>query len=167
MILNNCRKLQLCVGANILLTCSIIAIVFAMSNKNNGYMRIGPQPDLQVLNITINTWTKYILFQLCVLINQIIDLLANDIGSPIVNFTIFNPDKKVIVGYGRTEIQVYGNTMWLCNSLREVFGILILVSQVDMAILRVLYSETTSIFTIYYVLKDKQFIKEGDDYELV
>ena len=48
------------------------------------------------------------------------------------------------------------------NFLLFIF-IVITVSQIDIAILRILYSEITTIFTIRLLLNDKTFIVENDE----
>ena len=53
--------------------------------------------------------------------------------------------------------------MWLINSLTNALFILITISQIDIAILRILYSEITTIFTIRLLLNDKTFIVENDE----
>jgi hypothetical protein len=53
--------------------------------------------------------------------------------------------------------------MWLINSLTNALFILITISQIDIAILRILYSEITTIFTIRLLLNDKTFFVENDE----
>jgi hypothetical protein len=156
-------RIRLCIIVNLALLL-IIVCISAILSSHNKYFRVGPNKELILLDIHIDNWYKYLIVQILIFINQVIDIIINDIATPILGFTIFNPDKKYIVGYGRYEIQLYANTMWLINNLRGVLTVLVTISQIDIAILRVVYSEITSIFTIYYLLKDKEFV--GDNIEL-
>ena len=50
--------------------------------------------------------------------------------------------------------------MWLINSLTSALFVLITISQFDIAILRIIYSEITTIFTIRLLLNEKEFTNE-------
>ena len=80
-----------------------------------------------------------------------------------MGFNIYNPDKKIIKEFTKNELQLLANIMWLINSLTNALFILITISQIDIAILRILYSEITTIFTIRLLLNDKTFIVENDE----
>ncbi len=59
--------------------------------------------------------------------------------------------------------------MWFINSLTNSLFVMITISQIDIAILRILYSEITTIFTIRMLLNEKEFVYERvvhDDIEL-
>ena len=79
-------------------------------------------------------------------------------AHPILGFSIYNPDKKIITEFTKNQLQVYGNLMYLIDSVRGVFTILVTISQVDIALVGVLVSEITGIFTIRMLLNEKQFI---------
>jgi hypothetical protein len=55
--------------------------------------------------------------------------------------------------------------MWLINSLTSSLFVMITISQIDIAILRIIYSEITTIFTIRILLNEKEFCynKINDD----
>lgn len=58
--------------------------------------------------------------------------------------------------------------MWLINSLRGSLFVMITISQFDIAFLRIVYSEITTIFTIRILLNEKKFTvgKEVSDEEI-
>ena len=51
--------------------------------------------------------------------------------------------------------------MYLIDSIRNVFMIMLTISQIDIALWGVLISEFTSIFTIRYLLNEKKFLKNN------
>jgi len=79
-----------------------------------------------------------------------------------MGFSIFNPDKKVIHDFGKVELQIYANLFWLISALRSTINILISISQFDIALLRVIYSELASVYTIRILLNEKQFSTSND-----
>jgi hypothetical protein len=74
---------------------------------------------------------------------------------------VYNPDKKVITEFSKFELQLYANGMWIITSLRNVMMIVISISQIDVALLQVLYGELTSLYTIRMLLNEKSFPEDG------
>jgi hypothetical protein len=123
-------------------------------------MTYGPNDNLYVLSIKINTPQKYIYLQVFLLFVEFSRVFTNEIASPILGFNIYNPDKKVITEFTKNELQLLANTMWLINSLTTSLFVMITISQIDIAILRTIYSEITTIITIRILLNEKKFICE-------
>jgi hypothetical protein len=80
-----------------------------------------------------------------------------------LSFSIYNPDKKIITEFTKNELQLLANLMWLMNNLTNGLFIMITISQIDIAILRILYSELTTIITIRILLNEKSFVSENDN----
>ena len=55
--------------------------------------------------------------------------------------------------------------MYFIDSIRNVFMIMLTISQIDIALWGVLISEFTSIFTIRYLLNEKKFLKKNPNME--
>ena len=162
--MKNNFRLKCCVFINFLLFIFIvITVVIFNNNNNNNYFKYGPNDDLDILGIKINTIDKYLYLQLFLCFVEISRAWTNEIASPILGFNIYNPDKKIIKEFTKNELQLLANIMWLINSLTNALFILITISQIDIAILRILYSEITTIFTIRLLLNDKTFIVENDE----
>lgn len=161
--MKNNFRLKCCVFMNFLLFIFIvISVAIFNNNNNNNYFKYGPNDDLDILGIKINTTDKYIYLQLFLCFVEISRAWTNEIASPILGFNIYNPDKKIIIEFTKNELQLLANIMWLINSLTNALFILITISQIDIAILRILYSEITTIFTIRLLLNDKTFINENE-----
>jgi hypothetical protein len=158
-------RLQVCVFMQIMLFIVVFVAIRCVKPDNGDitYLRFGPNEGLSVLDVKINTWTRYLFLNLFIAFLEISDTIIGDIGNPILGFTIYNPDKEEIIGFSRFEIQLYANTMWLFQGLRNVLNILVSVSQIDIACGRVLYSQFASIFTIYYLIKDKKCVSWKDE----
>ena len=57
--------------------------------------------------------------------------------------------------------------MYTLNALSYVFTLQLSIIQLDIAVFSALFSEAASIPTIYLLLKDKEFVDEVKDYEIV
>jgi hypothetical protein len=107
--------------------------------------------------VHIDTWTKYIITLVFIAIVDIIRVISEEIGMPIINFNIYNPDKKVITEFTKFELQLYGNSMYALTSIRGVFITLISITQFDIALWSLLIGETSALFTIRALLNEKIF----------
>jgi len=84
-------------------------------------------------------------------------VFASEIGAPIIGFNVYNPDKKVITEFSKNELQILANVMWFANNMTTGLFVMITISQIDIALLRIVYSEAMSIITIRMLLNEKEF----------
>jgi len=165
MINNNNKRLKKCIFINFALLFLIIVVISILKEPNDKYFRIGPNEELSIMSVKINTNTKYLLFQIFIAFTEVTRVIINEIASPILGFNIYNPDKKVITEFDKDELQIMANSMWFINNLISALYIMVTISQVDIAILKVIYSEITCIYTIRMLLNEKQFVKKSDFYD--
>ena len=155
------KRLQLCIFTNcIVFVVLSFSILFLTDKTTNSYLHIGPNDSLNILGFPINSWKNYILFQILIAFITITDVLINEIASPILGFNIYNPDKKEILDFTRNELQAYANLHWFINASRDALMILVSVSQIDFALLRVFYGQITSFYTIRLLLNEKTFPRD-------
>lgn len=155
------KRLQLCIFSNcVVFTLLASGIIFCTDKTTNKYLHIGPSESLNILGFEIDTWKNYVFFQIFIAFVTITDVIINEIASPILGFNIYNPDKKEILEFTRNELQFYANLQFLINASREALMILISVSQIDFALLRVLYGQITSFYTIRLLLNEKKFPRD-------
>jgi hypothetical protein len=158
---DNRLRLKKCIIANFTLLILMIVIISIFKEPDDKYLKIGPNENLIVMSVKINTITKYIVLQIFLAITEIIRCVVNEIASPILGFNIYNPDKKIITEFTKNELQIMANSMWLIKSLISALSILVTISQLDIAILKVIYSELTAVYTIRVLLNEKEFIQQN------
>jgi hypothetical protein len=93
------------------------------------------------------------------------DVLVNELGSPILGFRVYNPDKKNIDDFNKNELNFLANSMWFTNSFRNILMAVITVTQIDIAFSGMFISEIVSIFTVRHLLNSKTFNKEENEYK--
>lgn len=160
---NNNKRLKYCIIANFILLCFISLLIMFMRETDDKYFKIGPNDNLSIMSVKINTNARYLLLQILLAFVEIIRVIVNEIASPILGFNIYNPDKKVITEFSKNELQIMANCMWFINNLISALSIMVTISQVDIAILRVIYADLTSVYTIRMLLNEKEFIKEYEE----
>ena len=162
MNVNN--KLRICIFANALLLSGIIVIIALCGSKESKYWRFGPNEDLVLINVHINTWNKYYYLLGVITFIKITQVIIGEIAHPIIGFNIYNPDKKNITHFTKFELQLYGNIMYFIDSVRSVLMIMLSITQIDIALFGTIICEITSIFTIRMLLNEKIFVKKNKGY---
>lgn len=156
------KKLIYCLIGNFVAMLAVVLVVSLFKDDSSTYLRFGPSDDLILVSIKINTWGKWSGALLFIAVIRGCEVLVNEIGSPILGFNVYNPDKKVITDFTKNELNIYANTMWTLNSLRSVLMVIINITQFDLALSSVIVSELVSIFTVRMLLNEKQFVRDGD-----
>lgn len=159
-MLSNSRKVWLCLIGNVIAMITTLIIVCIFRDDSSTYFRFGPSEDLIVISVLINTWGKWIGLQLFIGVIKSCDVLVNELGSPILGFRIYNPDKKIINDFTKNELNFLANAMWFTNSFRSVLMVVVNITQFDIALSGMIMSEMISIFTVRHLLNAKKFDKK-------
>jgi hypothetical protein len=154
------QRVKICIIGQALLLVSALIPTILLANKKSTYYRFGPSEELIIISIKIDTWTRYGVLLVYVLIFRICKVFITELGMPILTFNIYNPNQKKIKGFTRNELQILGNIMFMLNAIRYALTLQLSIIQIDIAILSGVFSELASIPTIYILLKDKEFEDE-------
>jgi hypothetical protein len=157
------QKLLYCLVGNTAILGLVFGLVLACASDGS-YWRFGPSDELVVISVRIDSWAKWGSLLLLIVLIQGSRVLVEEIGMPILQFNIYNPDKKKITEFTKIELQVYGNSMYLVSSLRSVFLTMVTIAQVDIAVWGVIISEAASMITIRMLLNEKDFVAANADY---
>ena len=99
-----------------------------------------------------------------------VETVVSEVGGPILSFWIYDPDLKEVKDFTYNQLSFLGNAMWLCSGIRGVFSMMVSITQIDLALIGVIFSEIVSFFLVRALLKEKTFITdplEKDDIPLV
>jgi hypothetical protein len=157
--MNQLNKVRLCLFLN---TCLVLFIGFYITNfaAQSQYFRFGPNEDFIFISVQINTTQKYCSLLALIFVNDVIRVIIQEFGSPILFMNVYNPDKKEITEFSKFQLYFYANSMFLVNNIRYIFTLLISVTQIDIALFSVLIEEVIVIFTIKMLLDEKKFINK-------
>ena len=153
------NRLKICIFAQVLLLISVIIPIVKLANKDSTYYRFGPNEDLIIISIKINTWFRYSILLVYILIFRVCKVFINELGMPILTFNIYNPNQKKIEDFTRTELQIYANIMFMLNSIRYALTLQLIIIQIDIALISSVFDELAAIPTVFILLKDKEFTK--------
>jgi hypothetical protein len=136
----------------------VLIIVSIFRSEKSTYFKFGPSKDLIVISVEIDTWKKWILLNIFIWLVKGCDVMVNEIGSPILGFRVYNPDKKIIDDFTKNQLNFLANSMWFVNGFRTVLMAVITITQVDIAFSGMIVSEIVSIFTVRHLLNCKKFV---------
>ena len=157
--MNQLNKVRICLFLN---SCLVLFIGFYITNfaSESKYFRFGPNEDFIFISVQINTIQKYCSLLTLIFINDIIRVIIQEFGDPVLFMNVYNPDKKEITEFTKLELYFYANAMFLINNIRYIFTVLISITQIDIALFSVLVEEVIVIFTIKMLLDEKKFINK-------
>lgn len=163
-------KVLWCLFLNGLLLIVVVVVVVALRDESSIYFRWGPQPDLVVISVRVNTWTRWLCLVALIMFVRAVETVVTEVGGPILSFRIYNPDCKEVKDFTYNQLSFLGNAMWLCSGIRGVFSTMVAITQIDLALIGVVFSEIVSFFLVRTILKERKFITdplEKDEVPLV
>ena len=158
------RKLQLSILGSFIVLLMVAIPIFILDNGESKYFRYGWHDDFILVSVPINDRPRYICAVIFVVLTRAGEVFIGEIANPIISFNIYNPDKKIITDFTKNELQFYGNTLYIIDSTRYIFKVMVMVTQVDLAFISMLSGEAVSFITIRMLLNEKEFkqIKKQD-----
>ena len=90
------NKIRICLFLNTLLV-GFISYYITNFAENSKYFRFGPNEDFIFISVPIDTNEKYISLLILIFFNDLIRVLVQELGEPVLGFTVYNPDKKEII----------------------------------------------------------------------
>ena len=85
------QRVKICIIGQALLLVSALIPTILLANKKSTYYRFGPSEELIIISIKIDTWTRYGVLLVYVLIFRICKVFITELGMPILTFNIYNP----------------------------------------------------------------------------
>lgn len=152
------KKVSWCLFLNALLLVIVTFVVVALRDESSTYFRFGPQQNLVAISVRIDTWNRWFCLVVLIILVRAVETVVNEVGGPILAFRIYNPDCREVKDFTYNQLSFLGNAMWLCSGIRGVFSIMISITQIDLAIIGVVFSEIVSFFLVRGLLLEKKFI---------
>lgn len=159
--MNSLNKVRVCLILNVFLLTFIIFIITTFAS-DNPYFRFGPSENFVLISVPINTIGKYIMLLILISFMNCVKVFVAEMGEPVLVFNVYNPDKKVITEFSKSELLVYANLMFFVSNTRRVFEVMITVTQFDIAIFSIVVEQFVSIGTVCMLVNEKRFDKLGE-----
>jgi len=151
------RNVACALVANIIALAALGTMVSIFAHDGADFWKWGPGDSLIIISIKVNTWGVYIGVVMATSVVGVLDVLVNEVASPVLGFNTYNPDKHEITSFTRSELNWATNLMFATNNIRAVFVTVLNVTQIDLALWNVAFREVASFFMVRYLLSHKTF----------
>jgi hypothetical protein len=158
-------KLFWCLITNCFILVVVMTLVIGLAEPSS-YWRFGWSDELIVISVRIDSMMKYTVLLVLIVIINVTRVIVEELGMPVLGFSIYNPDKKVIKDFSKNELQFFANSMFIVSGMRGLFMTIISITQFDLALWSLLASEFASFYTIRVLLNEKKFLND-DEYDQV
>jgi hypothetical protein len=135
----------------------VTMVCVVLADASSPYWRYGPNDDLVLISVPINSWERYIGALGLIAFIQGFKVFVQELGMPVLGFSIYNPDKKVITEFSKNELQFLANAMFMVSAIRDSLLVVVVISQLDITLWTVFTSEIVTFGTIRLLLNEKEF----------
>jgi len=97
------QRLKLCIVGQLALLIAVVIPIVLLANKQSTYYKFGPNEDLIIISIKINTWTRYSILLVYILLLRVCKVFITELGMPILSFNIYDPNKKKVEGFSSRD----------------------------------------------------------------
>lgn len=89
------------------------------------------------------------------------EIFLNDLANPIIQFSTYNPYKNNINDFSKLELEIYSNIIYFIQSSKKFVQVIVILSQIDIALISLLSCQISAFIAIKYLLNNKSFEKNG------
>lgn len=150
---------------NIVVAFMVICIVLTFNDGSSPYLRFGWNDNLSVLGVKINTGAKYFCLSLVLGVFEVLDVFINDTIYPYINNNVRDNNVREIKEFTKYETRLITNGSFFISDIKYSLYIMISISQIDIALIKVLIGGLACILTTNMQLSGKTFM--GDEYVIV
>jgi len=157
--MNKIHVLNISIIINLLFLFIFMGSLFAYNKEPSSYLQVGWSNNFVFASVIINNPLKYSLLCLFIIILNISEIFLNDIATPLIQFTTYNPYKLIIHDFSRFELQAYSNIIFFIQTTKKFIQIYVTFSQIDIAIISLVSSQAGVAMAIKYLLDKKTFVR--------
>lgn len=136
----------------------IVLIIYAFSgatDHHGQFLHVGPSAETVVMGVVIDTWRKwYVLAGLAFLKTAMNEFVAASINPWIIN--TIQDEKTSTLPYPKFVCLLITQLYTVYSHIMSVFGIALLLSQVDFLLLRILADLIVTTFAMYRFMLHKR-----------
>ncbi len=153
--------LKLCIYVNIGILFLSILSFFVFNNVSSSYFSIGWSDNFIFVSVIIDTPLKYFILCLFIIILNVSEIFLNDLASPLIQFSTYNPYKIDINDFSRFELEAYSNVIFFIQICKRFLIVVVTLSQIDIAVISLVSSQISASFVIHYLLDQKKFLNRN------
>ena len=130
-------------------------ILYVTSDNDVFSFNIGPSEDRYFMAIHINSWFKWVLFALLIMVDKFINSISVDIIGNYINNNLHNENVRYLL-YNRFNTFFIADLYSFYFNIRYIITLKLLISQIDYAILRAFTDVIATHYSISLHIKNKR-----------
>ena len=95
------EKVTMCLILNVITLTLVVCLISVFRDTNSTYFRLGPSDSLTVISVAVDTWYKWGIVVGVLSLFGIAEVIIHELGMPVLGFSVYNPDKKIINDFKR------------------------------------------------------------------
>lgn len=138
----------------------IVLVIYTFSgvtNHHGQFLHIGPSDKTIVMGVVIDTWPKWNILALLAFCKTGMNEFVGASLSPWIINTI-QDEKTAILPYTKTTCLIIVQLFTIYGHIMSVFGIALLLSQVDFLVLRIAADLIVTSFAMCQFMRNKQIV---------
>lgn len=152
--------LNSCITINLLILALFLSSFFIFEHYNSSYFNVGWSNKFIFISIPINTPVKYFTFCTYIITMNVSEIFMDNIATPLIQFSTYNPYKSQIYDFTRCELETYSNVIYFIGATKRLIQVFVVLSQIDIAIISLVSSQLSAFLAIKYLLQHKTFVGE-------
>lgn len=161
-IQENAHLLKYIVGVNLSAVILIIVLVVIYADDSNTFLRAGPQTNLIIISVKIDTWARYGILQLILFYVTISRAFVGEIGNSVLRFYVYDMNTTRITDITIWSLGVQANVIYYLSGIRDIILTVVSIQQIDIALCALSYYTFVQIISIAWLLHAKKFDKTSD-----
>jgi hypothetical protein len=154
---NEAHRLKYVLACSLISVILIISLVIIYQDEEVGYFRFGPNAELRVISIRIDTRERYGILLSVIAFITCLEVMISEMGEPILRYYLYDMNTTKVNDISRRAILFYGFSIYLSTSVKGIFAALIAISQFDIAFITVVIYQLVSLIPMWVLLKEKEF----------
>jgi hypothetical protein len=102
-------KAGLCLNVGILTLVSVLAVL--CDDGQSRYWQTGPQQDLKIVSVRIDTWFRYYGLVILIVCLNIGRVIVDDVCNPTIFFPVYDPSVTEVQGWTKHELAFCANIL--------------------------------------------------------
>jgi hypothetical protein len=135
----------------------MFALAFFFQDPNNKFLRVGPQTDLIVVSVRIDTAASYTVLILLLTFVTAVRAYVSEVGNAILRYYIYDMNTQHIEDINMLNLVVHSNATYFLSMVRDMLLTIVGIAQIDLAMWTIIVYTLVEIGAITWHLWDKRF----------
>ena len=98
-------------GLNVCILTVVSVLAVMCDDGQSRYWQTGPQNDLKIVSVRIDTWHRYAALVILIICLNIGRVIVDDVCNPTIFFPVYDPSVTEVVGWSHDQLALSANIL--------------------------------------------------------